>query len=56
MVESLIIQMAQRGQLRGKIDEEEFIRILQSVNQQMPKSTSSVNFRRRKDLLDSDED
>lgn len=55
MVESIIIQMAQRGQIRGKIDEEEFIRILESVNQQMPKS-SSLNFQRKKGLFDSDEE
>ncbi|XP_077286453.1 programmed cell death 5 [Arctopsyche grandis] len=55
MVESIIIQMAQRGQLRGKIDEEEFIRILESVNQQMPKS-SSLNFQRKKRLFESDEE
>lgn len=57
MVESMLIQMAQRGQLRGKIGETELIGILESVNQQMAaKQSSKVKFDRRRAALDSDED
>lgn len=56
MVESLIVRMAQSGQVRGRISEQELIGLLESVNQQMPKSTSTVKFDRRRAALDSDDD
>lgn len=56
MVENMICQMAQRGQVRTKISEQELIQILESLNQQMPKSTSTVKFDRRRAALDSDDD
>ncbi|XP_068618416.1 programmed cell death protein 5 [Battus philenor] len=56
MVENMICQMAQMGQLRSKISEKELIELLESVNQQMPKSTSTVKFDRRRAALDSDDD
>ncbi|CAK1586201.1 unnamed protein product [Parnassius mnemosyne] len=56
MVENMICRMAQMGQVRGKISEQELIQLLESVNQQMPKSTSTVKFDRRRAALDSDDD
>ncbi|CAK1556242.1 unnamed protein product [Leptosia nina] len=56
MVENMICRMAQMGQLSTKISEQELIQLLESVNQQMPKSTSTVKFDRRRAALDSDED
>ncbi|XP_013190772.1 programmed cell death protein 5 [Amyelois transitella] len=56
MVENMICRMAQMGQVRNKISEQELIQILESVNQQMPKTTSSVKFDRRRAAIDSDDD
>ncbi|KPJ07149.1 Programmed cell death protein 5 [Papilio machaon] len=56
MVENMICRMAQMGQVGGKISENELIELLQSVNQQMPKTTSTVKFDRRRAALDSDDD
>ena len=56
MVEGQIIHMAQRGQLPGKLNEEQLIQLLQSLNQQMPRSNSTVKFDRRRAALDSDDE
>lgn len=56
MVENMICRMAQMGQLNTRISEKELIQLLESVNQQMPKSTSTVKFDRRRAALDSDDD
>ncbi|XP_063535614.1 programmed cell death protein 5 [Cydia strobilella] len=56
MVENMICRMAQMGQVRTKISEQELIQLLESVNQQMGKSTSTVKFDRRRAALDSDDD
>lgn len=48
--------MAQSGQLPGKLNEEQLIQLLESLNQQMPRSTSTVKFDRRRAALDSDDD
>ncbi|GBP41029.1 Programmed cell death protein 5 [Eumeta japonica] len=56
MVENMICRMAQMGQINTKISEQELIQLLESVNQQMPKSTSTVKFDRRRAALDSDDD
>lgn len=56
MVEGMICQMAQRGQFSGKLDDAQFIQLLESVNQQMPRSTSTVKFDRRRAAIDSDDD
>ncbi|KAL0822553.1 hypothetical protein ABMA28_004597 [Loxostege sticticalis] len=56
MVENMICRMAQMGQVRSKISEEELIQLVESLNQQMPKSTSTVKFDRRRAALDSDDD
>lgn len=53
----MIIQMAQQGRLGGKIDDAQLVQLLESLSQQMPRSTSKVNFdRRRANLSDDDED
>ncbi|XP_043287814.1 programmed cell death protein 5 [Venturia canescens] len=55
MVEEMLVSMAQRGQLPGRLGEEELIRLLESVNQQTRKTTT-VKFDRRRAALDSDDD
>ncbi|XP_041986977.1 programmed cell death protein 5 [Aricia agestis] len=56
LIENMICRMAQTGQIGGKISEQELIQMLESLNQQMPKSTSTVKFDRRRAALDSDDD
>lgn len=56
MVESMLIRMAQTGQIGGKIGEKELIGLLESVNQQMSSSKTTVKFDRRRAAMDSDED
>lgn len=56
MIESMLIRMAQSGQIRGKIAEKDLIGILESVNSQLPQSKTSVKFDRRRAALDSDDD
>lgn len=59
MVENLICSMAQRGQIGGKLDDKSFTNLLESLNQQMSRSTSGglkVNYDRRRNLLDSDDE
>lgn len=55
-VEKMIIQMAQQGRIGGKIDDAQLVQILESLSLQMPRSTSKVNFDRRRANLDSDDD
>ncbi|PBC27567.1 programmed cell death protein 5 [Apis cerana] len=55
MVEDMILSMAQRGQLPGKLGEKELISLLESVNQQTQRKTV-VKFDRRRAALDSDDD
>ncbi|KAH8365900.1 hypothetical protein KR093_006998 [Drosophila rubida] len=56
MVESMVIRMAQMGQVRGKLDDAQFVSILESVNAQMPQSKSTVKYDRRRAAIDSDDD
>lgn len=56
MVEGMIIRMAQSGQIPGKLDDEQLIQLLESLNQQMPKSNSTVKFDRRRAAMDSSDD
>lgn len=53
MVENMLCQMAQTGQLRQKLGEEELISLLERVGSQ---KTASVKFDRRRAALDSDDD
>ncbi|XP_017043423.1 programmed cell death protein 5 [Drosophila ficusphila] len=56
MFENMVIRMAQMGQVRGKLDDAQFVSILESVNAQMPQSKSSVKYDRRRAAIDSDDD
>ncbi|GJQ68327.1 hypothetical protein Trydic_g16922 [Trypoxylus dichotomus] len=56
MIETMLIQMAQGGRLRGRIGEKELIDLLENVNSQMPQHKTSVKFDRRRAALDSDDD
>ncbi|XP_037050955.1 programmed cell death protein 5 [Bradysia coprophila] len=56
MVEGMIIRMAQSGQIPGRLDDEQLIQLLESLNQQMPKSNSTVKFDRRRAAMDSSDD
>lgn len=56
MVEQMIVRMAQSGQIGGKLDDAQLVQILESLNQQMPRSTSTVKFDRRRAAVDSDSD
>uniref|UniRef100_A0A023EFM6 Putative pdcd-5 n=1 Tax=Aedes albopictus TaxID=7160 RepID=A0A023EFM6_AEDAL len=56
MVEGMIIRMAQMGQIGGKLDDASLVKLLESLNQQMPRSGSTVKFDRRRAALDSDDD
>ena len=53
-VENAIIQMAQSGQLGGKLSDEELVGLLERFSGASQKS--SVKFDRRRNALDSDED
>ena len=53
-VQAAIIQMAQTGQLGGKLSEEELIGLLERFAGSTQKST--VKFDRRRNALDSDSD
>jgi len=55
MVESMLIQMAQRGQMQGKLGEEQLKSLLEQVSEKTQKTTT-VKFDRRRAALDSDED
>lgn len=52
----MIIQMANQGRIGGKLDDQQFRQVLESISDQMPRSTSKVNFDRRRANIDSDED
>lgn len=56
MVESMLVRMAQTGQIGGKIGEEQLISLLENVNSQLPQTKTSVKFDRRRAALDSDDD
>lgn len=56
MVENMICRMAQMGQVQNKITEQELIQLLESLNSQLPKSSSTVKFDRRRAALDSDDE
>jgi programmed cell death protein 5 len=55
MVEQMLIQMAQTGQIQGKLGEEQLKSLLERVSEKTAKTTT-VKFDRRRAALDSDED
>jgi programmed cell death protein 5 len=55
MVESMLIQMAQTGQIQGKLGEVQLKSLLERVSEKTTKTTT-VKFDRRRAALDSDED
>ncbi|XP_051168865.1 programmed cell death protein 5 [Leptopilina boulardi] len=55
MIEEMIVNMAKRGQLPGKLGEQELIGLLESVSEQT-KKTTTIKFDRRRAALDSDDD
>lgn len=40
----MIIQMAQQGRIGGKLDDTQLVSLLETITQQMPRSTSKVNY------------
>lgn len=56
IVENMLIGMARSGQIRGKIGEEQFIEMLNSVNKQLPQTKTTVTFDRRRMALDDSDD
>lgn len=55
MVEGMLIQMAQGGQIQSKLGEEQLKGLLEKVSEKTQKVTT-VKFDRRRAALDSDED
>ncbi|KAF6203104.1 hypothetical protein GE061_003519 [Apolygus lucorum] len=55
MIENMLVSMAQRGQIMGKMDEDELIGILEKISEQTHKETK-VKFDRRRAAMDSDDD
>jgi programmed cell death protein 5 len=55
MVEKMLIQMAQTGQIQGKLGEDQLKSLLERVSEKTSKTTT-VKFDRRRAALDSDED
>lgn len=56
-LEALIINMARTGQIRTKLQDQEFIGLVEKVNEQFNvKPTVKVKFDRRRANLDSDDD
>ncbi|KAG8247231.1 programmed cell death protein 5 [Homalodisca vitripennis] len=56
MVENMLLQMAQRGQIMGRLGENELIGILEQVSGQTQSKTTVKFDRRRAALDDSDDD
>ncbi|CEF68687.1 Programmed cell death protein 5 [Strongyloides ratti] len=55
-IKQILIQMAQRGQLQEKLDDDKFRNILNSVNNQTEKKETKVNYSRKRNAIDSDSD
>ncbi|KAL3685650.1 hypothetical protein R1sor_003672 [Riccia sorocarpa] len=54
-VEDLILRSAQYGQITEKVTEDRLISLLEQINEQTQKKTTTVTFQRRRSVLD-DED
>ena len=55
-VEAMLIQMAQTGQIGGKLGEAELVGLLEKVSSHTQKKTTVKFDRRRMNLDDSDDD
>ncbi|KAK6730800.1 hypothetical protein RB195_007333 [Necator americanus] len=55
MVESVVINMARRGQIAGKLSDEGLKQLMERVSTQTNRTTT-VKFDRRRNNIDSDED
>ena len=55
-IEGMLIQMAQSGQIRGKIEEAQLVDLLGQISQKTQKKTTITFQRKRTDLDDSDDD
>ncbi|KAF5400125.1 Programmed cell death protein 5 [Paragonimus heterotremus] len=55
MVENMLINMAQTGRVRSKLNEDQFKQILMQLSSNAPKTTT-VKFDRRRAAIDSDDD
>ncbi|KAF6773788.1 hypothetical protein AHF37_07548 [Paragonimus kellicotti] len=55
MVENMLINMAQTGRVRSKLNEDQFKQILTQLSSNAPK-TITVKFDRRRAAIDSDDD
>jgi programmed cell death protein 5 len=55
-VEDMLIQMAQGGQIRGKVSEKELIDLLSQVAAETGKKSTTITMARRSALEDSDEE
>ncbi|KAL2629849.1 hypothetical protein R1flu_014535 [Riccia fluitans] len=54
-VEDLILRSAQYGQITEKVSEDRLISLLEQINEQSQKKTTTVTFQRRRSVLDDDD-
>ncbi|KAI0082881.1 DNA-binding TFAR19-related protein [Panus rudis PR-1116 ss-1] len=58
-IEGILLRMAQTGQLRGRVSEEQLIQLLEQADEAQSKGTAktgSIVFQRRKGAFDDDDD
>jgi len=55
-VEGILLQMAQTGQIRGKLSEAQLVALLEQFTQKTQKKTTVTFQRRKTDWDDSDDD
>uniref|UniRef100_A0A915K064 Programmed cell death protein 5 n=1 Tax=Romanomermis culicivorax TaxID=13658 RepID=A0A915K064_ROMCU len=56
MLENMIINSARMGRIAGKLTDEQFKKMLDQVNDQVPTKKTTVTFDRRRAALDSDDE
>lgn len=56
IVEMNLIRMAQMGQIRDKLDDDQLVQLLTSFNAKMSGTASKVKYDRRRAAIDSDDD
>ncbi|KAL3687790.1 hypothetical protein R1sor_014099 [Riccia sorocarpa] len=54
-VEDLILRSAQYGQITEKVSEDRLISLLEQINEESQKKTTTVKFQRRRSVLDDDD-